>query len=402
MIEFRPLGYRCNLACVYCYQNHSRKMERCQAGLGMEELRSLLDRDWRPFVIFGGEPLLLPERELEAFLRLGFEKHNGNTLQTNGTLINEQHIELFKKYQVRVGVSIDGPEKLNDLRRAGTLRQTRNATRRTAANIERLCKANIPTCLIITLHRKNASPGVLPLLRQWLQAMPELGVHHVRLHLLESDHPGDRKKYGLTVAENIQALLHLAQTEISRDKQFIDIFHDIRRLLMGDDREVSCVWRGCDPYHTLAVKDIGPSGVAMNCGRIQKGDNGLLRSDKIRYERYLTLYRTPREYGGCRGCRFFLFCKGYCPGMALDNDWKNRSEYCEVWQALFKFYEGELLSEGKQPLSISAYREPIEAKMIAAWATGQNPSLAELIAQYSPQFIDTQGILSSGSNGVIT
>src|SRR5207237_1381212 len=38
-------------------------------------------------------------------------------IQTNATLINQQWCDLFKKYKVRVGISIDGPQQLNDANR---------------------------------------------------------------------------------------------------------------------------------------------------------------------------------------------------------------------------------------------------------------------------------------------
>lgn len=40
-----------------------------------------------------------------------------HTLQTNGTLINQEWCELFSQYQVEIGLSIDGPAEIHDLSR---------------------------------------------------------------------------------------------------------------------------------------------------------------------------------------------------------------------------------------------------------------------------------------------
>jgi uncharacterized protein len=62
---------------------------------------------------------------LEKLWKWGFDKYKSNGIQTNGSLINDQHIELFKKYNVHVGISIDGPDELSDARWYGTLETTR-------------------------------------------------------------------------------------------------------------------------------------------------------------------------------------------------------------------------------------------------------------------------------------
>ena len=61
---------------------------------------------------------------------------------------------------------------------------------------------------------------------------------------------------------------------------------------------------------------------SSNCGRTNKDGVDYLKSDHQGYERYIALYNTPHEHGGCKGCRFFLMCKGQCPGTAIDGDWQ--------------------------------------------------------------------------------
>jgi uncharacterized protein len=69
-------------------------------------------------------------------------------------------------------------------------------------------------------------------------------------------------------------------------------------------------------------------------------------------------------------------CKGQCPGTAIDGDWRNRTENCELWKGLFRHLEGVLLEEGRVPLSSSPERRDVEAAFLDLWTTGQNLSIS--------------------------
>jgi uncharacterized protein len=343
----------------------------------MEMMKQELSRTGRPFSIFGGEPLLMSVDDLEELWSWGFEHYGRNSVQTNGTLISERHLELFKKYNVHVGISIDGPGPLNDIRWAGTENLTRAATARTEAAIEQLCAAGLTPGLIVTLHRCNATADKLQSLLDWLKRLASEGVRSIRLHLLEIEGANIRERYRLTDLENVEALLFLASHAAELSPMRLSMFEDIRHLLQGDDGKASCVWTGCDSYTTRAVQGIDGNGQRSNCGRTNKDGIDFVKGDKAGFERYIALYHTPQAFGGCAGCRFFVMCKGQCPGTAIGGDWRNRTEYCEVWRSIFEHFEGELLRANTWVLSRSNRRRDVEARLVNAWAKGQNPSLAD-------------------------
>lgn len=73
-----------------------------------------------------GEPLVLPaDFFLERMERFRVLAEDGieveHSLQTNATLVNDEHCQLFKRFCVKVGVSVDGPAFIHDAKR-----QTRN------------------------------------------------------------------------------------------------------------------------------------------------------------------------------------------------------------------------------------------------------------------------------------
>jgi uncharacterized protein len=352
----------------------------------MEKMKAGLEEAGGPFSLFGGEALLLPEEDLEELWAWGFEKYGKNSVQTNGVLINDNHIRMFKAYKVHVGISIDGPGELNDIRWAGSLERTREATAKSLAAIERLCQEGIPPSIIITLHRNNVTRDKLPRMHDWFRSLDKLGVTSVRLHILEVDDEAVREKYALTVEENIEAILSFARLEPELPHLRIDKFKDMRDLLLGQDKTATCVWTACDPYTTRAVQGVEGNGQRSNCGRTNKDGIDFTKANREGYERYLALYHTPQEYGGCQGCRFFLMCKGNCPGTAIDGDWRNRSEYCPVWMDLYDYLEAELLEQGELPLSCRPEEQrQVEQGFLNAWATGCTPSLSDLLGQLKPQ-----------------
>jgi uncharacterized protein len=374
-VELRPIGVKCNIACQYCYQAPQREAGNIGSRYDMAKMKSAVEAEQTDFLIFGGEPLAIPEADLEELWRWGFEKFGHNGVQTNGTLINDNHVRMFKQYRVQVGISVDGPGELNDARWAGTLKRTRELTARTHEAIVRLCEERIPLSLIVTLHRGNATADRLPKMHAWFRDLERLGVTSARLHILEVDNDWIGRKYALTVEENLDAFRSFARLERELKTLRFDLFRDMRHLLLGRDKYATCVWQACDPYTTRAVRGVEGNGQRSNCGRTNKDGIDFTKAGTEGFERYLALYHTPQEHGGCQGCRFFLMCKGQCPGTAIDRDWRNRSEYCEVWKGLYRDVEESLLEQGEQPLSLRPERGDIEAEFLSVWASGRNGTI---------------------------
>lgn len=379
VVELRPLGVKCNIQCQYCYQNAQRDAGNILHQYNFDAMMAAVDREGGEFALFGGEPLLLPLAELERLWALGLARSGSNNLQTNGTLITDAHIDLFRRYKVSVGISLDGPGELNDARWAGTAERTRGLTARVEATIERLCREGTPPRLIVTLHRGNAAAEKLPTLLAWFRALEQLGVRSVRIHLLEVDHADVRTAYALTAEENRAAVEALADLQRELPALRFDLFEDMRQMLLGKDESTTCVWNACDPYTTRAVRGVEGNGQRSNCGRTNKEGIDFVKAPVEGFERYLALYHTPQENGGCKGCRFFLMCKGQCPGTGMDNDWRNRSEHCEAWKWAYARMEEELTARGEEPLSLSPLREPLEAHFLQTWQSGRNTIMAHAL-----------------------
>ena len=211
-LELSPMGVTCNLSCPYCYEHPMREAGNFLAGdakkpYDVDLMIESLSKHNSRFSLFGGEPLLTAIEDLEKIWKWGYERYQINGVQTNGTLITEQHIELFKKYKVHVGISVDGPDELNDARWAGSLDNTRQRTAMSMHAIDRLLEEGHIPSFIVTLHKLNASPERLPRLKEWFREMDSRGVYSSRLHPLEIEYSGIGDTLALSPERNAQVML---------------------------------------------------------------------------------------------------------------------------------------------------------------------------------------------------
>lgn len=351
-LELNPVGVKCNLKCTYCYENPMRDLLPTK-GYNVDKMLSMVDGN---FTLFGGEPLLLPFDDMVRILEYGFTKYKRNGIQTNGTLVTAKHIELFKRTNTHVGISVDGPGELNDARKLeASVEGTRKATDKTIEAIRRLTTAGVGTSLIITIHKLNGIGEKRNRLKLFILDCYSLGVRGFRLHPLENDNSNDLV---LSDAENIEAFLDLQTLDIE-----FDMFSDIKKLLTEESPNVTCTWNGCDPYTTPAVQGIDGDGSRSNCGRTNKSGVSYRKAEIGGNQRVELLHATPQEYGGCKGCNYFYACKGQCPGEGMEGDWRNRSSNCELYKALFEAEERKLVNSGKNILS-PATRLKIEKKVL--------------------------------------
>ena len=116
---------KCNLRCSYCHDWRSRGDT-----IPFDVLANLIAKALQPnkyrvvnFIWHGGEPLLLGIEFFRKALTLQqtFINKNQyviNSIQTNGTLLNEEWCQFFKRNQFQVGVSIDGPKEMHNRNRS--------------------------------------------------------------------------------------------------------------------------------------------------------------------------------------------------------------------------------------------------------------------------------------------
>ncbi|MEN3385177.1 MAG: uncharacterized protein V7608_5221 [Hyphomicrobiales bacterium] len=158
LIVIQPTPF-CNIDCTYCYL--PRRDDR--AKLGLEDIRRIFERlttfptlpDRVTVVWHAGEPLVLGPAYYDAAFAciravsksITFE----HAFQTNAMLIDDRWCDLFQRWNVGLGVSIDGPRHIHDAARK--TRDGRGTFDQAIAGVKCLQRRNIPFTIISVLTK---------------------------------------------------------------------------------------------------------------------------------------------------------------------------------------------------------------------------------------------------------
>ncbi|MBO7699996.1 MAG: radical SAM protein, partial [Eubacteriaceae bacterium] len=143
----------CQASCTYCFGPHKGPM---MDELTAEKTVEFIARTSREcsmdsirVVFHGGEPLLAPV-EIWKILLEGLDSLRKETkvrlsVQSNLWALNDELLELFRRYEVHLGTSLDGPKKICDINRGERYYE------RTYASIEKARQHRRDTGVICTL-----------------------------------------------------------------------------------------------------------------------------------------------------------------------------------------------------------------------------------------------------------
>ena len=242
----------CNLDCDYCYLPDRDNRAR----LKPELLDPILDRLLSsPFVDgdftllwHAGEPLALPVSfydEASRRIQAALERHPERdiaihqSIQTNGTLIDQQWCECFQRHQISVGVSLDGPAFLHDAhRRTRTGLGSHAATMR---GIGWLRRYGLPFHVISVLGELGLDHA-----DSIFQFFLEQGIHDVGFNMEETE--------GINRASSLQGI----ECE-RRFKAFMQRFWELTRATGGQ-----FVLREFESVYSLAYADARLKQTDMN------------------------------------------------------------------------------------------------------------------------------------------
>ena len=167
----KPTGATCNLDCEYCFFLSKEMLypgSRFRMAEDLQEayIKQLLEAHVRvPEVTVawqGGEPTMMGL----AFFRRAVELQHKyarpgqrivNTLQTNGTLLDDQWGAFLKENNFLVGISIDGPREMHDAYRVD--KGGKPTFDRVMAGLDVLKAHDVDWNVLTTIHAVNADHG---------------------------------------------------------------------------------------------------------------------------------------------------------------------------------------------------------------------------------------------------
>ncbi len=332
----KPTGAMCNLNCSYCFfLNKARLYPGSHFRMSDEVLetyiRQLIEYHRSPQVTVswqGGEPTLMGidffRRAIDHQYRykkpgMVFE----NTLQTNGTLLNDEWCEFFKEHNFLIGISIDGPRHLHDVYRRD--KQGRPTFDKVMQGLRLLQKHGVEYNILTTVNRINADHPleVYRFLRDeagttWIQFIPAIE----RL----SEGKVTIYQEGTTVSERSvkpkqfgHFLITIFDEWVRHDvgTVFVQTFEAAVRNWLGLPSSGMCVFNAtCG--HGLALEHNGDLYACDHfvepkylLGNIQQSHLlELVASEPQRTFGRNKLEALPRS---CRDCQVWFACKGECP-----------------------------------------------------------------------------------------
>ena len=364
----------CNINCSYCYLPDRNVKTVMQPGTIEILFSKIFASGWTgaglTVIWHAGEPLVVPVSYYEAAfqaieaLRPG-ELQLRHSIQTNGTLITREWCELFKKWNVGVGVSIDGPKRLHDAHRV--TRTGHGTFDKTIAGIRLLRQENVPFHVISVLS--NAGMGVP---REMLDFYLAEGIEEVCFNVEESE--------GAHVSE-----LFAAGDAQSGFKDFLSEFWRLSRrsgqvrFVREVDGMLPRVFRPSES--AMMNSQVEPFGMMnVDChGNVSSFSPELLGLKNSDYDDFIvgnihshsleemlasrTMHAMSRDIEAgveaCRkGCEYFSVCGGGAPVNKLAENGSFRStrtSFCGLTQMvpidliLDAFDQLKLTMDGKQP-----------------------------------------------------
>jgi uncharacterized protein len=332
----KPTGSACNLNCSYCFY---LKKELLYPGGNFRMSDEVLENYVRQLIEShrsdkvtvawqGGEPTLMGVDFYRRAIELQ-EKYRRpgmtfeNTLQTNGTLLNDEWCEFFRENDFLIGISIDGTRELHDAHR---MDRTGAATfDRVMKGLRLLQKHRVEYNVLVTINHVNANHPleVYQFLRDeagatWMQFIPAIerltegSVTMRQQGTTVSDRSVESEQWG-------NFLIAVFDEWVRRDvgKIFVQTFEAAVRNWLGMGSSGMCVF---DPVcgHGLVLEHNGdlyscdhfvePAYLLGNILRQHMIDLvGSKRQRKFGRDKFDTLPLS------CRQCEVRFACHGECP-----------------------------------------------------------------------------------------
>ncbi|MFA9403098.1 MAG: anaerobic sulfatase maturase [Anaerolineales bacterium] len=396
----KPTGATCNLACAYCFfldkellypSSNFRMSDEMLEGY----IRQLIESHQTPEVTVawqGGEPTLMGV----DFYRKAIELQNKyrkpgmtfeNTMQTNGTLLDDEWCEFFKENNFLIGISIDGPRKLHDVYRVD--KGGKGTFDKVMRGVRLLQKHGVEFNVLVTVNRINADYPleVYHFLRdevgtEWIQVIPVIerinpdGVNVIQQGDTVTERSVQPEQFG-------RFMIRIFDEWILNDvgEMFVQTFEATARNWMGLPSSGMCVFEETCGLG-LALEH---NGDMYSCdhfvepdyllGNIQDEHMVELASSDQQVQFGLNKRDTLPQY--CRECDVRFACKGECP--------KNRfiqtptgepglNYLCAGWKAFFHRVDEPLkmltmvMRSGRPASDVMAIMAEKEADLQAAFA----------------------------------
>lgn len=364
----KPAGARCNLRCTYCYYLEKSNLYAAAPAQTMSD--ELLERFIREYieaqagdeVIFswhGGETLLRSRdfyrRVLELQRRYAAGRRIENSIQTNGTLLDDAWCEFFRENNFLVGISLDGTPEMHDRYRRD--RQGGPTFEAVMRGVRMLQKHGVEWNALAVVNRHNADDPA-----GFYRFFRSIGCRYLQFTpVVERILPHDDGRQLASAADADAPLADFSITPEQWGRFTCALFDqwvtsDVGRIFVQLFDATLANWVGQAPGVCTLSKNCGHAGALEFNGDLYACDHFVFpeyRLGNILETPLTELMRSPRQkaFGDakllalpaqCRRCRYLFACNGECPRNRFERTREGEpglNYLCKGYQRFFRHVE---------------------------------------------------------------
>lgn len=341
------LASRCNIKCTYCYWFRDAEVYKKPTILTEDAEDALCDSlqahieefGLESFVIVfhGGEPLLFPKPRFELLQEKlnDVEEKTGCRIErgvcTNGMLITEEWIEIFKRFEISVSISIDGPPEIHDKYRIDL--KGRGTHARTMQGLKLLEDADLKPGLITVCNPSTDPEQIVS------YVVEELGIKEFDIlppDATHSDNPPDIDGYFIK-------LFDLWMDKYAEQGVRISTLDAMIQGLIGNFSTADTI--GLGPIDTvtfmtdgslepLDVLRIAGDGSTISTSNVFDHPLQAMEDNPLWLEAYEASLNPCDK---CKACEYLDACGGghLAQRWSEERRFDNPSVYCENWKNIF-------------------------------------------------------------------
>lgn len=346
---------RCNLNCSYCYVYNKRDNTWRDRPRFMSEqvISAVINRirrhcEWSnqrsvTVMFHGGEPCLFGSERMARLSRAlsrGLQDLTAVRLaiQTNGTLLDEQWVEVFRDCNVRVGISMDGPPKFHDKYRVD--HRGRGSYQRVVRGLDLLRKGGVPFSILSVVQLGESGREI----HRHLADLGPADLSYLLPDLTHDDVAAVRRRFGPTPVADFMLPIIDDWLASGASGVRVDILWSIARLVLGGDSQLDLF--GNPPLCFVFVEADGSIeglDVLRSCGQgMARTGLDVFRNDFIDIASESEMHRATIFEGvplpdGCSACPEARTCAGgYLPHRySSTRGFNNPSVWCADILAMF-------------------------------------------------------------------
>ncbi|HLJ50676.1 MAG TPA: anaerobic sulfatase maturase [Bryobacteraceae bacterium] len=360
----KPASAVCNLDCSYCFyldRDADPYKSLPARRMTQETLERLVDTYLfysypnSAFAFQGGEPTLagLPFFENLVALQQQYGRNGqavSNSLQTNAILLDKSWCDLFRSYKWLLGVSLDGPEDVNDRFRFN--KEGRGTWKRVIEKIELLQANQVEFNILCVLSQANVGQP-----KELYRFFRQLGIDNIQfIPLAEFDAEGNPLPYTISAEQYGRFLCELFDVWWSdRRKVRIRFFDNIAEAVAGQKPSTCTMHETCDSYVVVEYNgDIYPCDFFVE-GSWKLGNVVLDSWPEVarRARRYSFASKKTITHPECQVCEYQSICHGGCPKFrhGPHGQFEDLDYFCQAYKMIYARSVGPLQAEVRKILN---------------------------------------------------